>query len=1503
MSLVVWHTYAPSAPVPPPPERALEDILNVRTSASLYALATAAIANGNTEPALVRFVRSFDRNAVRALNAVHYEPWDTVGAIRAEYARLGILPRAAPTDAIRLLMARMMSYDELWQVVRDDPNAFFNAGRTTSTQQQLLQDCAGNTISGDGSNVARPWGLDPEHHWGVIRETQRMACCDTPVGSIAGCWIALAKDQMYGVPRPYVLMSRTQQTMWDYERGGITGAELSADYVVGTGFRDYDRCSALSNRIIRAWADASNVLANAFERFKAIFGDAVVGGTQRQMLDPYTTMLTESERATIVAPFALMFEFNRIFCARVPADWRVFVNIDVFRVQVALNTIMPHMLRITLLSGAKLAPLPVNRVMTAAELLVMNPALKNENNVVYVPVTTLLDAIYACLLVRNIYNNELAPITNDRNQRVNATKTDALIMQFLTDGALLVLNDHSERLAEELAYLQLVDAQFMNAQQSINLRLRNSQLNLDDRIVGECTILRNRIDALQRWGEDTEDILDASQIFRDGYNREVAIPMDATALANAVDPVTVVFPPLPACAGLANEWAQAYARYEQDLTEFKALVTRQDLLARVDQSVFAFPPHAGTLGEIEARLTAVLRETEAAVASTNARLLAHIDILTDLQVEGQQLAVERKRDLLGNARDALEANDIERAYSTLADYDACGDTDALLLRCIEVSKPYVNFHRASVIAFMKRVVRSVGDNDALRTLIDEWAVTIAALDAETRRLDQRRAAFAEVYAWLDGNAFAAGSAKAMAVLNKWLDTNGPLVDNVAKILTDNKLLTKAKFPVHLYDTYDAYSKKAFFFQDEQNAKRVWRATVEYLVMPSAVTEAALTDAMRLVNAQPVRREIRRRVERFNPRVDMPLIAPNPPGALFESATSLLWANNSCPMDAILMSLFAIPETPWAQRMFTQDYLIGPAKGLVLSDGTLVEFEDQCDERDVRKLGGLLLEDISTVQTPGSKKSVCTAYGKWTKCVAFPLAFIKDTLDADEVLMSIMQLFDLDEFIQNEMLPVNSRMDQLPERTKPIFICNVRDYTAIMPPEDEVPVRDDDADYVLSAVIYGDGDHFTTHVKDHYANVWRFFDIGSGGNVYAANPSRDFQNQRPPMYNLNKITGTQYSPHLYVYFRRTDVDRIVERKREVLRQQPSPQLDQGPYPYCPPHQYAEYRAMSKKDRLAKLAAETSLLFRWKETRPEFIKLARAMGMERDFSTAVELANSLPDAQLDGLLYAWNAYRDSFIKDANDAKQRILIGLMRAQRFAYSGKEGAKRVRDDFSNDAQEAAMWKLMRRQNVDRTTLEEISNSPFRRRMLLRGFAKRKDPAFEDSEDAFIAAFGAQLYPQRGVVVDDDDDDVVAPPPLPTDDAWADFKAQAKAAGPPFDGYDDTFLRDVYTNNRRKSAFLRAMELRNDPYDEDYLNQVWSFSRPDDPGLPQTADPQWMRFEAEITAAGGIFSSVSSATLRKIYQSKQRRRALLRAIQLRNDPNQQEEFLLSVFRAQLFAKQ
>lgn len=356
-----WHTLPPDPIWKPPPQEPIVLEKLVDANDIFYR----KIQNIGLDTAFIRSILSnFDGFMSKVLNACREPLWDSEHVIREDFK--AVYPDEPVPRAIRVVMARLMSLGEIKHRIRMadmDPDVFL---KPTVEQAVWGTDCNGNPnyykfdmnaithhigirpSAGSlrykpprrpGESIVAGTGLDPVHlsgiqvemdspsrkeSWGAV--SQRMACCAEHVGQSEGCWISLVPGQMWGMPIPYVLVTKDH---WE----DLSKDVKLPDFIpqVGTAFKDADLYGGWHAQIQENWEILAPEITAVYLAYVNRLDDQVADGKPLSF-DPFD-LIPDKYISLVVATVKLLFLYNEVYCmdSVMPSE-RDFVNSEWFKV-------------------------------------------------------------------------------------------------------------------------------------------------------------------------------------------------------------------------------------------------------------------------------------------------------------------------------------------------------------------------------------------------------------------------------------------------------------------------------------------------------------------------------------------------------------------------------------------------------------------------------------------------------------------------------------------------------------------------------------------------------------------------------------------------------------------------------------------------------------------------------------------------------------------------------------------------------------------------------------------------------------------------------------------------------------------------------------------------------------------------------------------------------------------------------------------------------------------
>jgi hypothetical protein len=240
-----------------------------------------------------------------------------------------------------------------------------------------------------------------------------------------------------------------------------------------------------------------------------------------------------------------------------------------------------------------------------------------------------------------------------------------------------------------------------------------------------------------------------------------------------------------------------------------------------------------------------------------------------------------------------------------------------------------------------------------------------------------------------------------------------------------------------------------------------------------------------------------------------------------------WEQNSCWLDATLIAMFKIPETPLENLIRTARTIFGYKRTIQMGNKSLKHL-DGADAKDVLDMANTLLWDIEYLQGKdvADANRVCIMRTHFEKIAKYPVK-LGDFSSTESTITSIAALFGADNHIQEKI------GDNEPEKAfpKPALIIQV--VTGF----DEDQIREPIPGYTIMSMIYHGGQHFTTFVYDPKWHSWTFFNTRPEGVTIQ---SGLFENDLPPLKWVGGVVDqVEYSPCMCLYI-------PIEAQQELLK---------------------------------------------------------------------------------------------------------------------------------------------------------------------------------------------------------------------------------------------------------------------------------------------------------------------------------------------------------------------
>ncbi len=376
-------------------------------------------------------------------------------------------------------------------------------------------------------------------------------------------------------------------------------------------------------------------------------------------------------------------------------------------------------------------------------------------------------------------------------------------------------------------------------------------------------------------------------------------------------------------------------------------------------------------------------------------------------------------------------------------------------------------------------------------------------------------------------------------------------------------------------------------REENIVQKYWNARVNWLIVfgiDRYEREATIElnrvygDYQKLFEKQPKRVEFTpldedQLVVDVNSKTEAPRMYGG--GTLFNRKTQE-WADNSCWMDTVFLTLFSIPQTQISQAIFNAKKIVVKKKigtTLILKDNSqkTVNKRDlpsiNCDEAEVKELHDTAITDIAHIQRndksdPCPLQSMKHWKNKTTKC----LVFANDDSPVEKtnmgeihiVLESLITFYQL-----QQMVSIESRM------TGPLLYdpqnahgsCLHVIYTDNALKTNQRPVINDGYGYQLYGMIGHHSQHFVTYLKDFESGRWAYFNLSQETKI---REWVTYNNERPQMDGGFEIRAL-------VYMKTTEIDRLLAEsdKASASFKTPSALITQWSIPNLKPQDFTEY----------------------------------------------------------------------------------------------------------------------------------------------------------------------------------------------------------------------------------------------------------------------------------------------------------------------------------------------
>lgn len=231
-----------------------------------------------------------------------------------------------PKD-ICVIVARLLTPSEVLDLHEGDPSFFLYTERSASP---VAVDAAGLVFDeGRWDLQLLPSGkLDPAHHYGEERSTERHMCCGEPHGLTEGCWIGILSDKI----RPYQLWYDVAPNFWTEDGPLVTPQYITDNIITGTQWKRTDPTldADIRDKLARIAIRVSQEYAQLTEQLDQRAFDPTIS----IQLSPHDDL---RRVVSLVHAFNEPQQPNTRDPSAFDADWRTHLWERVFRVPEALR--------------------------------------------------------------------------------------------------------------------------------------------------------------------------------------------------------------------------------------------------------------------------------------------------------------------------------------------------------------------------------------------------------------------------------------------------------------------------------------------------------------------------------------------------------------------------------------------------------------------------------------------------------------------------------------------------------------------------------------------------------------------------------------------------------------------------------------------------------------------------------------------------------------------------------------------------------------------------------------------------------------------------------------------------------------------------------------------------------------------------------------------------------------------------------------------------------------
>jgi hypothetical protein len=487
------------------------------------------------------------------------------------------------------------------------------------------------------------------------------------------------------------------------------------------------------------------------------------------------------------------------------------------------------------------------------------------------------------------------------------------------------------------------------------------------------------------------------------------------------------------------------------------------------------------------------------------------------------------------------------------------------------------------------------DTTILKNLANVFETEEERLARKKREEEGRRAKLKDFFDWVDSRTPFIGSARALEILSKF-EEDAPIdldVEEAMEALPGFRLPKMQGVSVlpgsiqdndHMLFGADigvAIPFNALYVQGVEVLPIVecYRLYAEYLVTRSDADKNAFVNYDKWdVPIQPttVTRVLDPRIPIGNDGTFplQPVVTANDKEHLF-SLSAQTWAENSCWINAPLMSLFNIRQSTWSTKLFKANMLNAIIFRLNFPDGTTEDvsnIDENCSDQ-LQSLHKTLLDDVTQIQDESNtQKTTCATLRNWIKareCLTHStVSRITDKTPGQEEALtffySFVNLYGAKylgiELREHKWSTDKDAMSASAASTDTrAVIVNASEHLNAVPEINNLRLtkfvcKEEDG-FELAAIVCKSGKpsygHYVSYVYDFKSKQWAFFNELQGpdqiGWVKVLSPNIGFNDLKGLPTGALNLRGPSedsifkdYSPAFFVFVRNVEVQEMLQR---------------------------------------------------------------------------------------------------------------------------------------------------------------------------------------------------------------------------------------------------------------------------------------------------------------------------------------------------------------------------